>query len=324
MSSVPVGGTIRRACEFAFRGFLGNLGIVWLPVVLIGTLVMFTVPHMLSGISRMLATLSTHRVNPFEIAAGGMIFMRDAVLLGVAALFFRAQMMTGLTERALGRRTGFVPFYLSVGPTFWRVFGAYILVSLLLLAVQIAAGVAIVLLSAVFVATIHGAGAGGTDLGLRMTMGLVYILLRVVLWIVEIYLFIRLTFVLTAVIVAEQRFDLVRAWQLVRGNIVRIFVVGLVIFIPLFVAMMLVYGLVFAADILTLIQSVVHEAAHAGRTPAAIIQQSVDLVRTMLQSRWYLLLPLALIGATLEYGLAAGAGVAGYQALLAKSDDGAA
>jgi hypothetical protein len=320
MTSLSVAVTVREAYGFAIRGFVRNLAVVWLPVVLTAALVILSLPPLLGGLAHFLSGLSGPHPDVLALAAGGAVFMRYTLLIAVGGLFFRAQIMTGLTQRALGQRTGFAGVYLSFGASFWRVFGAYVLIFLLLMAVQLAASLLLVLPTIILVGISHGAAGGGAIPQAGIAFVAFFILWRIALLVLVTYLFIRLTFVVTAVIVAEQRFDLIRAWQLVGGNVLRIFAVGLVVFVPLVLVLAALYGLLLGPELWTLVHSLAHTSMHGRRLAAALIQDIVGGVTQLLARRWFVLLPLALISVTLEYGLAAGAGVAGYRSLVSEGD----
>jgi hypothetical protein len=325
MTRLPVGATVRQAYGFASRGFLHNLAIVWLPVVLFATLAVLSVPPLLVAIGHLaqrLASLSGPHPNVIVLATGGAAIMRYAILIGVGGLFFRAQMMTGLTQRALGKKAGLGVVYLSLGATFWRVFGAYVLIFLLLTAVQLAATLLVVIPTIVLVAINHGVASTGTSPLSGMAFVAFFVLWRIALFVVVAYLFIRLTFVVTAVIVADGRFDLIRAWRLAGGNVLRIFAVGLAIFVPLSLVIIAVYAMVLGGDMWTFVHTLAQAPSHGPQRAAAMLHDIAGMVHHLLVQRWFLLLPLALITATLEYGLAAGAGVAGYQSLMSGADQG--
>ena len=322
MTSLPVGATLRHAYGCAVRGFLRNLAIVWLSAVLFGTFVVLSVPPLLGALAHTLAGISGHHANLLIVTGGGATFMCYTMLLAVAGLFFKAQMMTGLTQRALGQRAGYAGIYLSFGATFWRVFGAYALIFLLLMAVQLAATLLLALPAIVLVGISHSAAPGRAAAGLGIAMVAFFVMWRIALFVVVSYLFIRLTFVVTAVIVAEQRFDLLRAWRLANGTVLRIFVIGMVLFVPIVLVLILAYGLVFGGEIWTLVHTLGHAQTHGRQFAAALLQDIAVTIRGLFMKRWFLLLPFALITTTLEYGLAAGAGVAGYQFLASRADNG--
>ncbi|NDU92133.1 MAG: hypothetical protein G3I10_05910, partial [Ferrovum sp.] len=317
---LPVGATARQAYAFAIRGFLRNLAIVWLSEVLFAALVVVSLPLLLGALAHGLRGVSSAHPNLLVLAAGGTVFMRYAMLIAVAGLFFRAQMMTGLTQRALGQRTGYAGVYLSFGASFWRVFGAYVVIFLLLTAVQIAATLLLVLPAVALVAVGHGTAGTGASPDLGIAMVTFFVLWRIALFVVVTYLFIRLSFVVTAVIVAEQRFDLIRPWRLVEGNVLRIFALGLALFVPFVLVFIIVYVLVLGGEIWTLAHTLAQAQAHGRQFAADLLTQTARAIHGLLVRRWFLLLPLGLITATLGYGLAAGAGVSGYQSLVSGAD----
>ena len=316
MTSLPVGATVRRAYGFAIRGFLRNLAVAWLPGVLLAALLAFSLPRLLAALAQFahgLAHVSDPHRDVIVLATGVAVIMRYGLLIAVGSLFFRAQIMTGLTQRALGQKAGIAGAYFSLGATFWRVFGAYLLIFLLLMAVQLVASLLLVLPTIILVGIGHSATRGGAVVAF-------FALWRLALFVVVSYLFIRLAFVVTAVIVAEKRFDLIHPWRLVGGNVLRIFAVGLVIFVPLVLVLGVIYALVLGPAIWSLVLSLAHAHLYGRQLAVALIQDISGGLTQLLARRWFILLPFALLSVTLEYGLAAGAGVAGYQFFVAGAD----
>jgi hypothetical protein len=59
------------------------------------------------------------------------------------------------------------------------------------------------------------------------------VMLLIYLWLL--YAFVRLTFLFLPATVAEHRIGIVRSWELTRGNFWRIFLIGIIVLLPVFV-----------------------------------------------------------------------------------------
>jgi len=322
MQKIPVFATIGGAYRFAFGRFLGNLGVVWVPVLLVMVASWYLLPRMMmAGPGQNMAI--TPGMTPAEMAgalSGVMQVYRVMILFWCADVLLRAQMMLGLTARALGTASGPRFIYLSLGRAYWRVAGAYFAVTVILIAlylVLIIAG----LLGGILLALAVGAGgaamgaaAGKAAIGATV-VGLIAIL-GLVIGFVLFYAAVRLTFFLTVAIVDEGRFDLVEPWRLARRNFWRIVAVGLAIFVPISVVTFAIY---LPLEFDAFRSFFTHMPMSAGHDPQAMgraIQELSKSLRDAMFTHWYVVAPLTFISSALIYGLATGASVTAYRALV--------
>ena len=330
MNKIPVFVTIGGAYRFAFGRFFGNLGVVWLPALLVMAGAWYFLPHMMLPTTGHMAIKPGMAPAQLSVAMRGMMQVYRAMILfwGVAVLL-RAEMMLGLTERALGTAKGPGFVYLSLGRAYWRVAGSYFAVTVILMAVYIVLVIAAVLtglLGALVVGLGAAAAATAATAAAKSAVGvtaalLIFVLVLIVMGVLT-YAAVRLTFFLTVAIVDEGRFDLTTPWRLTRGNFWRIFAVGLAIFVPIAVAAAAIYV---PLEFGVLRSFLAHMPEPGSRNPQMMVQAMHELTRglreTML-ARWYIVVPLAFVSSALSYGVAAGASVTAYRALVPKSQPG--
>lgn len=328
MKKLPVFVAIGGAYRFAFRRFFGNLGVVWLPALLVMAGAWYFLPHMMLPTTGHMAIRPGMTPAQLSVAMRGMMQVYRAMILfwGVAILL-RAEMMLGLTERALGTAKGPGFVYLSLGRAYWRVAGSYFAVTVILMAVYIVLLIAAVLIG-LLVALVVGLGATAATAAAKSAVGvttalLIFVLVLIVMGVLT-YAAVRLTFFLTVAIVDEGRFDLTTPWRLTRGNFWRIFAVSLAIFVPIAVAAAAIYV---PLEFGVLRSFLAHMPEPGSRHPQMMAQAMHELTRglreTML-ARWYIVVPLAFVSSALFYGVAAGASVTAYRALVPKSQPGTA
>lgn len=320
MNRIPVFATIGGAYRFAFSRFFGNLGVVWVPVLLLAGAGWYALPRLMSGGA--FPTTVTPGMSPAQMSKamqGLLQIYRVMILFWIAIILVRAEVMLGLTQRALGIAKGPSLVYLSLGRAYWRVAGAYFAVSLILAALYIAlaiAGVVIGVVAAIVIGAGTAAGATAGKAAISLTVVGLVVLLGFIIFCVLTYAIVRLTFFLTVVIVDEGRFDLIRPWRLAAGNFWRIFVVGFAVFVPVSIVIFAVY-VVLELDVLRMFLA--HMPPPGSADPQALgkaFQALGNGMRELLRTRWYVFAPLALVSSTLVYGLATGASVTAYRALV--------
>src|SRR6185437_3930868 len=125
MEKIPVGATIGHAYRYLVKNFLTILGIMWLPFVLIMAGAMFL--GMASG--------GFAKVVSGTGGAAEFGHIWYLVLPFYFITFFLVTMqLEGLSRYALGLRKGPAFFYFSVDRPVWRLFGAFLLFILLMIA----------------------------------------------------------------------------------------------------------------------------------------------------------------------------------------------
>jgi hypothetical protein len=306
MVKIPVGETIAHSYNFAFGHFLRLLGITWAPLVVLIAYSLMITPGFLGNTiplnDKQEIVRQSLRLLPFSL---------------IIALFIRAMIANGVTGLALGDRPGATFVYFSVGLGVWRFVGAWLLVLLvmvvLIIGLCIALAIGFTVGGVAFAALAHGsvAAAGVGAIALFLFLLAFYAAI--------IYIAVRLTFLLPPVVVAEQKIDLARGWQLTKGNFWRIFIIGLAVFIPMIfisgVIFVFAYGTGFFVGMLDIIQLGLHQAKEE------VIQQRLDAISGQMREQALRVWPYSalagLITETIGYGLAYGASAFAYREITA-------
>jgi hypothetical protein len=277
---LPLEATVAGGYSFLFTRIVSIIGTVWLPYLLLfacgGLGLWLVLPHGLWH-------------GDFSQMHPDMMFdprIQAVRLLFTAAAWVVAAMITAhLMRHALGLKesTTFIHFSLA-GPV-WRMLGAFVLAVLLLVPVIVVVAVAAVA-AGIISATQH--------LQPMQTAGLMIALVAIVM-ILFAYVVARLFFFLPAVVVAEKRIGLGRAWQLGRGNVWRIIGVWLCIAVPVWI----IIGLAIGTTVFPIIFAILPKMPN-NPTP--------DDMRPLFEALW------RIVPIILPIGIAAGIAVRGYMA----------
>jgi hypothetical protein len=212
------------------------------------------------------------------------------------ALLGNAIMLVPVLQQAMGTRQGQALYHFALGPPEWRMFGAYLALAGVVLALAIAA------------ALLNGAAgtiANMTRASLSPQMLVAGVsLIRFVVFVLFLVVVVRLAFFIPAVTMVEEKVDLARGWNLANGNALRLLAVVLLAGIPVVV---LYFGIEVA---LFGPQAVFPEltGAQAGAGP------TVDQIRAS-REQMPLTEALGFFLAPLTVGINAGVVVAAYRAL---------
>lgn len=214
MPKLPVGRTIEAAYSFAFRHFFAVLAIIWFPYVVLVAILTVPAIAMAPGLVH---ALENQAFKPSLVPG----FVGLGLLLWLGLLVAGAMVRVGLLRKALGLTHGRVFLYFSFATPVWRMLGAMILASLILIGIGAAsAGVA---------GVIWGVARALASNQAAALLGGIAAFVALCWWI---YAAVRLTFFLPAVVVAEEDIGLGRAWALGRGNFWRIVIVAIACFVP--------------------------------------------------------------------------------------------
>ncbi len=218
---IPFERTIAASYRFAFSNILSVIGIAWFPYLLLIAVgagaIYLCGPQIYAVIT---AVQAGSKPDPAKLQA---LFRSIAPIYGIilpVALVTSAMVTVGTVRKALGLHPGPVFVFFSLGGAVWRLIGAYILMIVLFygLAIVSAAAVAAVW----FVLHRYAPEAEG----------IVTVLLAIVAVCFCIYAVVRTSFLLPAVVVAENHIGIRRSWHLGRGNFWRIVGILLLIYIP--------------------------------------------------------------------------------------------
>jgi hypothetical protein len=231
MSKIPVGETISKSLSFAFSNILSIFGIAWFPYLTVG-LIAAGVIYLTAA--DLIGQIMQGTFDPIEL-------MRLSPILGLLwlLLFIANCMVTiGIQRKALGRHPDPVFVYFSLGAPVWRMAGALILAWLVIVVIGLATAL-------VAVGTWFAVWQLESPY-LWMIRGLVVFV--ALCWFI--YMTARLTFFLPAVVVAEERIGLSRAWELGRGNFWRMVAVVIAVFLPVAVGFGILGWILFGPVIL--------------------------------------------------------------------------
>jgi hypothetical protein len=219
---IPVFATVAHAYGFAVSQFLRILGIVWAPLVVSMAVSLMLTPGF-AGNHIPIDDVDAIRRNASHFAPFVFIF----------SLFIRAMIGAGVTELALGKRSGTTLVYFSLAAPVWRLIGAWLLFLLAMIFIYIG-----LIILTVIVAVVGGIGVHALALSKgadAAAVGLLVVFCFFLFFGALIYVMARITFLIPPVVVNENKIDLARGWELTRGSFWRIFWIGFCIFVPLIV-----------------------------------------------------------------------------------------
>jgi hypothetical protein len=245
---VAVGEAVKAGYRFAFGDFRAVFGAAWLPLLVAAAVtIAVSLAFYHSQAIALRAIVDPNAGNSSSFVPLLAAILIETVVGSIATV--------GLISIALGRRAP-SSVYFSLGPDVRRMMAANVLAA----GIIIALFVALVLVFAIAgyalgtpspntsdaladwllspLAYIVGCGISRSVCSPPVAIGL--ILLLVFELSVLIYLMLRLTFFLPAVVVFEKRIGLKRAWALARGNFWRIFAITLGLIAPLMIAQVIV------------------------------------------------------------------------------------
>lgn len=212
VNRIPVGTVISQTFEFAFRRYFSLLGVLWLWMLLsLISSYFLLLPHLEDA-----AAGSSHFPHGLAVLAGEILQMAIIAVNSV-----------GVTKEALGLREGPRFVYLAVGTAELRVLGGMLLLGLVSFVVIFALGIG----GGIVIAIV--AAASGDRMAMTRAIGIATPILILGIFLLLLYLWIRLSSFQTAVAVREHRFGLWRSWELSRNNFWRLLAIVLVVWIPL-------------------------------------------------------------------------------------------
>jgi hypothetical protein len=284
MTKLPVAGAIRFAYGFAFEQIGAIIGLVWLPLLIVAVLQFL--PYAIGT--------AWPGGSPAEEAGAAALNLA----FSTAALVLYAMNCVAVTRQALGLRQGAASLHFALGWPEWRMFTAIVICGLILVA---AIGVYVLVGTAVF-ATVRTA-----------PMAFVAAIYSIAGLIAVAWFILRLGFLLPAIVVVEERVDLVRAWALSRRNFWRIFAVFLAVTVPI----VLVQG---AAVVAIVGPGLLAPLPTDSAAATSALQDRI----AMLDHHMASMIGLALVLAPFSLGLTLGASSWSYRALSPAKPDRAA
>jgi hypothetical protein len=301
VGKIPVWRTIGSAYGFAFGNLATIIGLIWLPTVILLAGGYFVIAHYFAGVLTAIAS-----GNRYAAYAGAGYFY----LYQVAALLFEAIVAAPVMRQALGLRDKPASIHFALGLAELRTFAAFMAYTLIVVTVEVIGFVLLLIAAGLigFAAKTIGA-VDGIAAGLIAVWTVRTLLATFFASIV--YVTIRLSFLLVAVTVDEKRIDLIRAWELTRGNFWRAFWITMFVSAPvwlLYVGIQFAFVGFAATGAATSVSPMSTQFAGASQSVAARMHFILAWL-PYLYAAWFLVRPLAL-------GLTSGAAAAAYGALV--------
>jgi len=229
---IPFERTIMGAYRFGSENYLAILGIAWLPFLLFLVAAVLLVVSMFPELNGLMGATGPDRWDQAQVSAFVLSILDKTLLMLVLLLLAFAMITVGLMRKALGQDSKAVFVYFSLGAETWRLFGAYVLLLLLVAAGIVAYFFAVALVS--FLLAQISAALQGLATTLLILGGLVF----------GIYAIVRMQFFLPAVVVAEHHIGIRRSWHLGRGNFWRIVGIVIAVSLPAYVVFTVLYSIV--------------------------------------------------------------------------------
>src|SRR5215469_15631104 len=211
---LPVERAILDAYRFAFPGFLSVLGTLWLPYLILVLIALGLIRLIAPDVPQML------RTGALDLGAG-MELLRLVVLVVIVAFIAGAMVTVDLQRKAMHTKTGAGWVWFSLSGPVWRMAGASFLATIVV-------GVVTLVTVLICVAIWSAAGA-------LAAASLIRVIDVAATIAVIIYIALRLTFFLPAVVVTENSLGIERAWVLGGQNFWRILLVMIAIVVPVWI-----------------------------------------------------------------------------------------
>jgi hypothetical protein len=301
MNKIPVGKTIASAYGFTFGHVGAVIGLIWLPLLVYYVAYFFIVNY---------AQAMAAAGDPSSPGRAALVMI--AVVF--VSIFFNAVIGVAVTRQVMTPKQGNIIVNFGIGQSEFNFFLALLAV----FAVMIAVYIAVVIVAAVVggiagaIATTGSAaiGKGGSWL-LPGIIGAIAILAAATLA----YIGLRLVFLVAPVTIAEGKIDLIRPWQLARGNFWRVLAVVLVTIGPIIVisqiAFTAIVGPAYIAAMYSVFIGLFQSALGGVSPPAQLLQRLPDI-----SSKTPLLLGLGFLLAPFSYGLMFSGPAFAYRALV--------
>ncbi len=233
----------------------------------------------------------------------------------LVSVFFTAIIGVSVTRYAMTPKPGNIIVYFGFGQAEFNYFLALMAVMALMLAVCIA----VVVVASTGVAAVGMVASSlGSAAGSKAVLAAVLAASLLLALAMLVYVGVRLIFLVAPVTVAEGKIDLIRAWQLVRGNFWRALAVVVVTIGPIFIVSQIAFtaivGPAYVADLVAVFAGQFQAAANGVSPPTQLLQRLPDI-----SSKTPLLLGLGFLLAPFTYGLMFSAPAFAYRALVGGS-----
>lgn len=231
---IPVAESIAGGYRFLFTYLVSVIGTLWLPycimaAVAVGCASMLLPPGLLQGDVSGIEFSDLFSPQAYAARLG----------LAITGLLTGAMVSVNLMRHALGLKRSVTLVYFSLGRAMWRMAGAMFLASLALSVMAVAFVIVAGIVSSILLAQL--------DLGQALMANAAML---AVLFFFFAYFAVRLLFLLPAVVVAEERIGIGRAFSLAGGNFWRIVLVILGVAAPVWIAAAAILSTTVLPDVL--------------------------------------------------------------------------
>lgn len=298
MIKLQVGDIVSSAFRFAFGEFLTLLRLSWIPLTIMTALSLFISPGLIQE--------ATNAAESNQVTLG---YGHVASFFAILALQYVciATAIVTYTEHALNVPLGQKFLYLPSVRMVGKVLASWLLVGLALVPALILAS------GAVYLSALAGRTSSGME---RPGAGFISTLVLFAVIGTAFYAFVRLTFVLTPLVVAEGKIDLRRAWDLGRGNFWRYITIALGLALP-FIVVSLGLSFIFV-KLFAMPASALDPAQTAAERQQAILAWRT-LATAQMRMLWPLISAANICAYVIMYGASAGASAFVYRALVPAS-----
>lgn len=303
MNKISIGETVGQAYKFAFGRYFAILGVIWLPLVLLAAIALFTIVPFLSVLMNTIPQAIQHRAaggGPNPLLDPGSLQALErmrafSLLFNVAELAAIAIISVGIVKEAMGLRNGFRPVYVAWGLDELLVAGGYFLVYIMLIVFVVAAAIAGAIIFGIGALAIHA--ASGSWIGGAAGAGVLIALAVAVACCALVFLTVRFMFFIVPVTVAEREFGVFRSWELSKGNFWRILATLFLTWVPMFVFLNAIWGAAFWYVAFPAIIGAIHSHNAEG------VGAAMKTILANLKADWPWLLALYLVPLPFVYGL---------------------
>lgn len=236
-AKIPVGETIGQSFRFAFGRYLPLLGAAWLPMIVMAAIMIFIFVPVLHSFVAFAQYQSQHPGPPdFQntpIPNFGLILLAELLMV-----YVYSWMGAGATKEALGLRTG-SKFYYLPGADEFNIMITYIVMFLICYFGMIAVMIVLAIIGVIVGIAMGVNNFDPAQLGLLIVP---CILLLVAVVIGYFYALIRGLWLVQPLTIVEKKIDIFGSWRLMKGNVLRAFVISFVMLLPVFVLEIVIYA----------------------------------------------------------------------------------
>lgn len=289
MKKIPVGPTIAEAYRFTFASLDRIIAVIWLPIIILTIGDYFVAGPYLTGMANAMESGDAAQLLP--LIAGQITYgFVQLVLIAIIGVAITREILAPL------KRPLFLRF--SLGGTELRVVAAIVGLYALFFLVGFICMIVGMLLGGSL--SLPGMAPGQRAIGVAALIALLFSPLLI-------YGFVRLAYFIVPSVVMEGKYGLEPSWQLAKGNVGRIILIGLAVGIPLLIVAALLQAAVLGPEAFNSQMDLFGDKA-------AQVRQSAEHLRLM-AAHLPLLKGLEFVLAPFMYGLAFAAPALAYKGL---------